>query len=94
MFISSGFLLVLQVYLAQITYQYQEYQSQIDYSRAQIMAEIILQENKLANQEKVNYNWGTASYHLKGNKRQVTVTFKNSRSYHFIYQAKDVAKTN
>lgn len=41
---ASVFLLLLQAYLSHISQLHQEYQAQMDYAKAQLMAEMVYQE--------------------------------------------------
>ncbi|MGT2745261.1 competence type IV pilus minor pilin ComGG [Streptococcus phocae subsp. phocae] len=84
LFMASAFLLLLQVYLDQVSNRYREYQAQSDALKAQLMAEMIYQERPQTDGA-VTFNHGKAQYQLKEKDLVVTVTLNKQQEYRFQY---------
>ena len=83
MFMACVFMLVLQVYLYQVSYCHKEYQAQTAYVRARLMAEMVYQTQN-QDLERVVFEEGVVTSRF--NKHHgMTVTLGQKKHYQFYY---------
>ncbi|WP_415955777.1 competence type IV pilus minor pilin ComGG [Streptococcus dysgalactiae] len=84
MFMACVFMLVLQAYLYQISYCHKEYQAQIAYVRARLMAEMVYQTQN-QDVERVVFEEGVVTSRFNKHQHVMTVTLGQKKHYQFYY---------
>lgn len=84
MFMTCVFMLVLQVYLYQISYCHKEYQAQTAYVRARLMAEMVYQTQN-QDVERVVFEEGVVTSRFNKHQHVMTVTLGQKKHYQFCY---------
>lgn len=84
MFMACVFMLVLQVYLYQVSYCHKEYQAQTAYVRARLMAEMVYQTQN-QDLERVVFEEGVVTSRFNKHQHVMTVTLGQKKYYQFYY---------
>lgn len=84
MFMACVFMLVLQVYLYQVSYCHKEYQAQTAYVRARLMAEMVYQAQN-QDLERVVFEEGVVTSRFNKHQHVMTVTLGQKKHYQFYY---------
>ncbi|MDW7798699.1 competence type IV pilus minor pilin ComGG [Streptococcus canis] len=95
MLMASVFLLVLQVYLSQMTQFHKEYQAQTAYVKARLMAEMIHQ-NPSQPSGHLSFKEGEATYTCRKGQQLIIIDLGHKRRYQFQYpkRTEEEAKEN
>ncbi|ASB95765.1 competence type IV pilus minor pilin ComGG [Streptococcus equi] len=81
---ASVFLLLLQAYLSHISQLHQEYQAQMDYAKAQLIAEMVYQEQPSGDGQ-IAFNCGQVSYKSHKQRFIIEIKLPHQQLYQFSY---------
>lgn len=81
---ASVFLLLLQAYLSHISQLHQEYQAQMDYAKAQLIAEMVYQEQPSGDGQ-IAFNCGQVSYKSHKQRFIFEIKLPHQQLYQFSY---------